>query len=228
MNSETDPGSGTGIDLGRQGVVWLGGRPIPVERTGTERAVARIRKPVGSPPARSPVVAASFGPVPEGRLFDPERPIRSGQDRLEGDSELAGCIGTEAAGPLLVGGRRKKQSLAAIDRWYRREARDRIESEVAVEADRLGLSPGKVSIRDQKTRWGSCSTSGTLSFNWRLVIGPNEALRYVVIHELVHIEHHNHSRAYWSALTEAMPEWRRPAAWLKANERLLTAYRPRL
>lgn len=216
------------IDLGRKGVVWLEGRAIPVERTGAERAVARIARAAGSRPARSPVVAAAFGSAPEGRLFDPERPIGSGQDRSGVDTESAGAPGTDTAGPLLVGGRRKKHSLAAIDRWYRREARERIESEVSLEADRLGLTPGKVSIRDQKTRWGSCSTSGTLSFNWRLVIGPHEALRYVVIHELVHIEHHNHSRAFWSALTEAMPDWKRRAAWLKSNERNLTAYRPRL
>ncbi len=228
MSSEINLGGSTGIDLGRRGVVWLGGLPIPVERSGAERAVARITNAAGSPPASSPVVAASFGPVPEGRLFDPERPIGSGGVGSGTETGSAGAPGTDAAGSLLVGGRRKKQSLAAIDRWYRREARERIESEVTVEADRLGLNPGKISIRDQKTRWGSCSTSGTLSFNWRLVIGPREALRYVVIHELVHIEHHNHSRAFWSALTQAMPDWKRQAAWLKSNERNLTAYRPRL
>jgi YgjP-like, metallopeptidase domain len=222
------------MDLGRKGVVWLDGRPIPVERTGAERAVARIAKPSGQRPARSQVVAASFGSPPEGRLFDPELPLGSdryqpgGQHNSGRYPEPGGSVGTGAAGTLLVGGRRKKHSLAAIDRWYRREARERIESEVEVEANRLGLVPGKVSIRDQKTRWGSCSTSGTLSFNWRLVIGHYEALRYVVIHELVHITHHNHSPAFWSALTAAMPEWKRPAAWLKANERALTAYRPRL
>jgi len=64
--------------------------------------------------------------------------------------------------------------------------------------------------------------------SWRLVIGPGHALRYVVIHELIHIRHHNHSRAFWAALTEAMPDWKKSADWLRANERLLTAYRPRI
>ena len=54
------------------------------------------------------------------------------------------------------------------------------------------------------------------------------ALRYVVIHELTHIRHHNHSRAFWSALSEALPDWKRSAHWLRANERRLTAYRPRI
>ncbi|MEX1220449.1 MAG: SprT family zinc-dependent metalloprotease [Solirubrobacterales bacterium] len=129
---------------------------------------------------------------------------------------------------LQVGGSRRRDAAGAIDRWYRREARERIEAVTAVEADRLELEPGRVTIRDQRTRWGSCSTSGTLSFNWRLVIGPGHALRYVVIHELIHIRHHNHSRAFWSDLTEALPDWKHSADWLKANERQLTAYKPRI
>jgi hypothetical protein len=127
---------------------------------------------------------------------------------------------------LEVGGSGREERLAAIERWYRREARGRIEAVARSEAERLELEPGRITIRDQRTRWGSCSTSGTLSFNWRLVIGPGHALRYVVIHELVHIRHHNHSRAFWNALAEALPDWKRSAGWLRANERLLTAYRP--
>lgn len=129
---------------------------------------------------------------------------------------------------LQVGGRRRKDAAGAIERWYRREARERIGVVTTVEADRLELEPGRITIRDQKTRWGSCSTSGTLSFNWRLVVGPEHALRYVVIHELIHIRHHNHSRTFWAALTEALPDWKRSAGWLRANERQLTAYRPRI
>jgi hypothetical protein len=205
------------VDLGRKGVVWLEGRAIQIERTGGDRAVARLAGGDLDGPPQEPdtlmtdsgqtVIAAAIGET-----------TGPGPDDLEPGQPST----------LLAGGRRRKDSLAAIDRWYRRVARERIEEVVVVESQRLDLAPGKISIRDQKTRWGSCSTSGTLSFNWRLVIGPHEALRYVVIHELVHIEHHNHSRAFWSALTAAIPEWKRPAAWLKANERALTAYRPRL
>lgn len=131
-------------------------------------------------------------------------------------------------GHLMVGGRRETDALGAIDRWYRREARARIEPLVAVEGERLGLRPKKVRIGGQRTRWGSCSTSGTLSFNWRLVIGEPEALRYVVVHELVHLEHHNHSRRFWDTLTEAMPEWKQWAGWLRANERALLVWKPAL
>lgn len=161
----------------RPGVVWLGGAAVPVERTGAERAVARI--------SRNP-------------------------------------------GHLVVGGRRKTDALAAIDRWYRREARARIEPVVGIEGERLGLFAKKVRIGNQRTRWGSCSTTGTLPFNWRLVIGEPEALRYVVIHELVHLEHLNHSRRFWDALTAAMPDWKTWVTWLREHERALLAWQPRL
>lgn len=135
--------------------------------------------------------------------------------RLDGDS-------------LIVGGGGRVKVLEAIDRWYRREARGRIEPLVESEGARLGLHAKKVSVRNQRTRWGSCSTSGTLSFNWRLVIGRPEALRYVVVHELMHIRHHNHSRAFWSDLASAFPNYKEEALWLRANERQLLRWKPRI
>lgn len=185
------------IDLSRHGVVWLGSRPVPVALAPSDRPVARLVLARG--PGRIRPSALEMG-VPE--LVEP-RP-----------------------GALSVGGRTTKHRLAAIDRWYRREARNRIAAAVERESDRLGLYPTKVTIRDQKTRWGSCSTTGTLSFNWRLVIGPVEALDYVVVHELVHLRHHDHSKRFWDALSAAMPDWKPRAAWLRANERTLTAWRP--
>lgn len=189
--------TGLSIDLSRHGVVWLAGGPVPVALAPSDRPVARLVPARG--PGRGRSSALEMG-VPD--LVEP-RP-----------------------GALSVGGRTTKDRLAAIDRWYRREARGRIEAAVERESERLGLYPGRVTIRDQRTRWGSCSTTGTLSFNWRLVIGPVEALDYVVVHELIHLRHHNHSRNFWDALSDAMPDWKPRAAWLRANERTLTAWRP--
>lgn len=127
---------------------------------------------------------------------------------------------------LVAGGGSRAQVLAAIDRWYRREARNRIEPLVEIEGERLGLEAKKVRVGNQRTRWGSCSTSGTLSFNWRLVIGRPEALHYVVVHELMHIRHHNHSPAFWDDLAAAFPDFRTEATWLRANERQLLKWKP--
>lgn len=177
---------------------------------------------------RPGVVWLDGGAVPV-RLTGGSRPVArlAGPPTAGGGPVMPLAIGGRSApGTLEVGGSLRRQQLAAIDRWYRREARERIGAVVRSEADRLDLEPGRITVRDQRTRWGSCSTTGTLSFNWRLVIGPGHALRYVVVHELIHLRHHDHSRAFWAALTEAMPDWKRPAAWLRANERLLTAYVP--
>ncbi len=129
-------------------------------------------------------------------------------------------------GRLVVGGGSRQQVLAAIDRWYRREARARIEPLIEIEGNRLGLEAGNVRIGNQRTRWGSCSTTGTLSFNWRLVLGRPQALHYVVVHELMHLRHHNHSRNFWNDLALAFPDYRTEATWLRANERQLLKWKP--
>ena len=191
------------IELSRPGVIWLGAEAVPIEFTGAGRAVAGLVEASDDDSRVQDVVATGFG-------------------------QTSFPLGGESSAILSVGGHNQKQVLGAIDRWYRREARVRIGRCMEVEAERLGLHPTKLTIRDQKTRWGSCSTSGTLSFNWRLVIGPHHALRYVVIHELIHIRHHNHSKAFWADLTAALPDWRESAPWLRANEHRITRYKPRL
>jgi predicted metal-dependent hydrolase len=118
------------------------------------------------------------------------------------------------------------QLAGAIDRWYRREARERLEVSVARESTRLGIPYARVSIRDQRTRWGSCSTRGTLSFSWRLVLAPPEVLDYVVAHELLHVREPNHSRAFWALLDRHRPGWREEAAWLRRHGHEVLDYEP--
>jgi predicted metal-dependent hydrolase len=114
----------------------------------------------------------------------------------------------------------------AVERWYRREARARIGEAVGAEAARLGLRPGAVSIRDQRTRWGSCSSRGTLSFSWRLVVAPAAVLDYVVVHELCHLRAPNHSRAFWRLVEAARPGWQEQRRWLRDHGDELQEYRP--
>jgi len=118
------------------------------------------------------------------------------------------------------------QLAGAIDRWYRREARERLEAAVARESARLGISYERISIRDQRTRWGSCSTRGTLSFSWRLVLSPPSVLEYVVAHELLHVREPNHSRAFWALLDLHRPGWREEAAWLRRHGHEVLDYEP--
>ncbi len=108
----------------------------------------------------------------------------------------------------------------------RRRARAEIEPLARLEAEELGLEFERITIRDQRTRWGSCSTSGTLSFNWRLVLAPYEVLDYVVVHELCHLAVHDHSRRFWRLVERARPEYREQRDWLARHGWELLAYRP--
>ena len=81
----------------------------------------------------------------------------------------------------------------------------------------MGVSYGRISIREQKTRWGSCSSKGNLNFNWRLILAPEEVLDYVVVHELAHRRGMNHSKAFYSLVESGLPDYRRAQKWLKDN-----------
>ncbi|MEZ5098428.1 MAG: SprT family zinc-dependent metalloprotease [Thermoleophilia bacterium] len=119
-----------------------------------------------------------------------------------------------------------EERAAALGRWYRAEAREAVERAIAEEGDRLGLAPTSLAIRDTRSRWGSCSARGTLSFSWRLVVAPPPVLRYVVVHELCHLRELNHSPRFWRLLDEAAPGWRRDAAWLRRHGEELLRYDP--
>lgn len=110
-----------------------------------------------------------------------------------------------------------EDTVAAVERWYRRRARSYLMQLVSEEGQRLGLQPERVVIRDQRTRWGSCSSRKTLSLNWRLLLVPEDVARYVVVHELVHLDVPNHSKAFWRTLGNACLNWQRASDWLRQH-----------
>lgn len=93
----------------------------------------------------------------------------------------------------------------------------RVREKLAVYGPRLGVDFGRVAIRDQKSRWGSCSAKHNLNFNWKLIMAPPEALEYVVIHELCHLIEFNHSPRFWRLVKEQMPEYEAWKKWLKQH-----------
>jgi predicted metal-dependent hydrolase len=93
------------------------------------------------------------------------------------------------------------------------------------EAPVLGVAVARIHVRDQRTRWASCSSRGTLSFNWRLVLAPHEVLDYVVVHELCHLREPNHSRRFWSLVESRRPGWRDQRVWLREHGPELLAFR---
>ncbi len=105
----------------------------------------------------------------------------------------------------------------AIERWYRRQAKAEVRERLVPALDALGVEAGPISIRDQRTRWGSCSSSGALSFNWRLLLGPPQLLDYVVWHEACHLVVLDHSPRFWALLQQHRPDYREPREWLRRN-----------
>ena len=109
----------------------------------------------------------------------------------------------------------------ALERWYRREARREIEPRLDAATARAGTPYTKLSIRGQKTRWASCSSSGAMSFNWRLLLAPEEILDYVVEHEVAHLAIHDHSERFWALLGSRCPDYAEHERWLRRNGQTL-------
>lgn len=112
--------------------------------------------------------------------------------------------------------------LEILEKRYRNAARKQIENRVAFYHKYTGGSYTSITIRDQKTRWGSCSSTGTLSFNYRLIFAPPKVLDYVVVHELCHLTHMNHAPAFWNMVGSVMPDYKKQKQWLKEHGQELT------
>lgn len=106
--------------------------------------------------------------------------------------------------------------------WYMTQSRMVISERVAFHAKKNKFAYQKIRISSARTRWGSCSPNGTLSFTWRLVLAPPEVIDYVVVHELAHTQIKNHSPKFWRKVAEIIPEYKRYVSWLKKNGRFLT------
>ncbi|MGH6835976.1 MAG: M48 family metallopeptidase [Methylocella sp.] len=98
-----------------------------------------------------------------------------------------------------------------------KEARRDIAAAVASHTKKLGVGPRKITLRDTTSRWGSCSTSGSLSFSWRLIMAPRFVLDYLAAHEVAHLLHMNHSATFWAAVGRLTADTERAEAWLKAH-----------
>lgn len=103
----------------------------------------------------------------------------------------------------------------ALEKWYRKEASAVISKKAAYYAKILSVCYEDIHIRDQKSRWGSCSGRGNLNFNWRLIMAPEQVLDYVVIHELCHLRHMDHSREFWELVGSICPSYKQFKGWLK-------------
>jgi len=109
-----------------------------------------------------------------------------------------------------------------IENFYRKKAEEVIHDRLQFFNEHYGFHYNRVTLRNQKTRWGSCSRLKNLNFNWRLIMAPIEIIDYVVVHELCHLKEMNHSHRYWILVAQIFPNYKGSRKWLKENHYLLT------
>lgn len=108
-----------------------------------------------------------------------------------------------------------------LEKWYRKKAAEVLEDKANAFAGRIGVCFKDIRIKDQKSRWGSCSSKGNLNFNWRIIMAPEPVCDYVVIHELCHLVYMNHSEDFWRLVFTYCSEYKQCRKWLKENGKRL-------
>lgn len=124
---------------------------------------------------------------------------------------------TRVGDELLVPDADDERCRQALVAWYRGQARAQASERLAAATAALGVGYARLRITDTRTRWGSCSTSGTISLSWRLLLAPEACLDYVVWHEACHIVHPHHRAPFWRLLEQHRPDWRTPSGWLREH-----------
>lgn len=110
---------------------------------------------------------------------------------------------------------------SALEKWCKRQAANILPERVRLHEARMGLKAIQVTVKDQKKRWGSCSSRGNINLNWRLILMPPEVMDAVVIHELAHLVHPNHSAQYYTYLSRYNPAYKEHDKWLKGQGKAL-------
>ncbi|MDX8391499.1 MAG: SprT family zinc-dependent metalloprotease [Mariprofundaceae bacterium] len=142
-----------------------------------------------------------------------------GRSRLDEESGILflGLRGEAGGEP----DRERGKVIAALTRWYKKQAQAVFAERAGVLCEKLGRQPTHIGIKGYKTRWGSCHTDGRIYFNWRLMMAPLAVVDYVAAHELAHLVHANHSPAFWQQVTVLFSDCRASRKWLRENGALL-------
>lgn len=113
------------------------------------------------------------------------------------------------------------ETRTTLEKWYKKEAKKYFTERVPLLADLVDKNVKNVTVRSQRSRWGSCSSRNTISLNWKLIQTPDWVSDYVIYHELAHLTHMNHSKAFWKLLEGYFPQYKKAEKWLKDNHSLL-------
>jgi predicted metal-dependent hydrolase len=154
------------------------------------------------------------------RLFFMGRPIVIAVNPGKSASSSAVLHGNKL---LVSSGARNSAMPKILEKWYRQQAASVFKQKADSFMETMGFRYNTIFIRGQKTRWGSCSPAGNLTLNWKLLIAPEDIIDYVVIHELAHLKHMNHSRQFWALVDHYCPNWKKHRRWLILHEDELKA-----
>jgi predicted metal-dependent hydrolase len=105
----------------------------------------------------------------------------------------------------------------ALENWYRDKAKQKINERLEYYQGYLDVKPRKVVIKDQEKRWGSCTKNNDLLFNWKVVMAPSPVMDYIIVHEMCHMVHMNHSTEFWRLVKRVLPEYEQRKNWLRDN-----------
>ncbi len=174
------------------------------EREGLQFAETKadwLRRQLQARPALVPVVPGASLPVEGDMLRIAKAPVR----RVTPDGE---CLLVPARGDAVA---------ARLQAFFKTLARERLVAASDQYAATLGRAYTRITLRDTRSRWGSCTAAGGLMYSWRLIMAPPEVLRYVAAHEVAHLQEMNHSKAFWDLVGALMPEYQEPRLWLREN-----------
>ncbi len=138
------------------------------------------------------------------------------------EGEMVELVAGKSRAPSLAEGRMQvpgpdARVAARVAGFLKVRARERLSAASDRYAAMVGRSYGRMSIRDTRSRWGSCSCQGNLMYSWRLIMAPPEVLDYVAAHEVAHLREMNHGPAFWALVEQISPDYRDPRAWLRRN-----------
>jgi predicted metal-dependent hydrolase len=176
-----------------------------------------VRRHLGAVP--QPVDLAHGETIPYRGV--PHRIVFNGE---RGHDFLVKADATTCPARLIVAGTREGAP-RRLANWLTQQATVDLDRRVRHHAERLGVRPKRIVLRDQSSRWGSCSTTRVLSFSWRLILAPPHVLDYVAAHEVAHLSQMNHGPKFWALVAKTMPQMEEARAWLRVYGMDLHRYR---
>jgi predicted metal-dependent hydrolase len=227
--------------------VSINGEPVSViVKVSTRSRSYRLSLPHGGKPT---LTVPKFGRWPEAKAFLDRHtewlgerieasvkpvafvrgaivPLRGVNHRIVPTGKVRGVVEVgehEGELALMVPGEVQHRARRLTD-WLKGEAARDLEQRSRHHADALGVTFKSISMRDQTTRWGSCSSSGKLNYNWRLILAPPFVLDYVAAHEIAHLLEMNHSQSFWDVVTRTLPNMDHGREWLRVHGRELMVY----